>query len=122
MPATLLSRSTYRERASLRSRLAALAMALGGAVLVLIALIELGILPTPTPRDLNTLRTFDVVPVASPARTVSRTIKPAGSAAPKAKPKPRPTPATAPTPTPPTLIQMDSATFAATDIGKMTPA
>ena len=74
MPATLLSRSTYRERASLRSRLAALAMALGGAVLVLIALIELGILPTPTPRDLNTLRTFDVVPVASPARTVSASL------------------------------------------------
>lgn len=121
MPAILL-RSSYRQRASLRSRAAAWALALVAVALVIVALIELGILPPPSPHDLNPLRTFDVVPVASPAQRAQRIVKPAGSPPPKAAPKPQPTPASAPTPTPPAFIQMDSASFAATDIGKIAPA
>lgn len=115
-------RSSYRQRASLRSRASALALALGAAALVVLALIALGILPPAIPPEANPLRTFDVVPVASPAPIVSPVVKPAGSPPPKAAPKPQPTPATTPTPTPPAFIQMDSASFAATDIGKIAPA
>jgi protein TonB len=121
VPAILL-RSSYRQRVSLRSRVSALALALGGAALVILALIALGILPPPIPRDANPLHTFDVAPVAAPVQSVSRVVKPAGSPPPKATPKPQPTPATAPVPSPPAFIQMDSATFAATDIGKIAPA
>lgn len=97
-------------------------MALLGVALVILGLIELGILPPPNVRDFHPLQTFDVVPVApTPVQTVSRTVKPAGSPPPKA-PKPQPQPATAPTPTPPAFIQMDSASFAAADIGKIAPA
>ncbi|WP_369412093.1 hypothetical protein [Hephaestia mangrovi] len=123
MSSAILQRSSYRQRASLRSRLSALALAIVATVIVILLLIELGILPPPTPRDVNPLHIFDVTPmVPTPVRTVSRTVKPAGSAPPKAKPKPQPTPAAAPVPTPPTFIQMDSTSFAATDIGKMAPA
>jgi hypothetical protein len=120
--AAVLLRSSYRQRASLKSRAVAWALALAAVALVILALIELGILPPPGAHDLNPLKTFDVVPVApSPVQRVQRVVKPAGSPPPKAAPKKQPTPATAPVPSPPAFIQMDSASFAATDIGKMTP-
>jgi protein TonB len=119
--AAILSRSSYRQRASLRSRASSLALALAAVALVILALIELGILPAPNPRDVLPLHTFDVAPVVTaPVRTVSPVVKPAGSPPPKAVPKPQPTPAA--TPTPPAFIEMDSASFAAADIGKIAPA
>jgi protein TonB len=118
--AAILSRSSYRRRAPLKRRAAALAMALAAAALVILALIELGIVRAPPPDALNPLHIFDVPLVRAPVRTVSRTVKPAGSRPPKAAPKPQPTPAAAPTP--PAFILMDSASFAATDIGKIAPA
>jgi protein TonB len=118
--AAILSRSSYRQRASLKRRAAALALALVAAALVILALIELGIVPAPPPDTLNPLHIFDVPLVPAPVRTISRTVKPAGSRPPKAAPKPQPTPAAAPTP--PAFILMDSASFAAADIGKIAPA
>jgi len=118
--AAILSRSSYHQRASLKRRAAALALALVAAALVILTLIELGIVPAPPPDTLNPLHIFDVPLVPAPVRTVSRTVKPAGSRPPKAAPKPQPTPAAAPTP--PAFILMDSASFAAADIGKIAPA
>lgn len=123
MSSAILLRSSYRQRASLKNRASALALALVAVALIILALIELGILPPPTPRDFHPLQTFDVVPILrAPVQPVSRVVKPAGSPPPKAKPKPQPTPATAPIPSPPAFIQMDSTSFAATDIGKIAPA
>jgi len=123
MSAALLSRSSYRERASLGSRLSALALALGVAALVILLLIQLGILPPPLSKNGQRLLTFNVPPPmrAEAARTHAEKPKQAdgGSAAPRVAPPSPPAPAPR-TPTPlPQLIQLNDADFAASDIGKM---
>jgi hypothetical protein len=123
MPAASILRRDRRRPESLRIRLTALALAVAIAVAIVVALIALGVLPPVIPRDVHPLRTFDVVPVVpSPVHTVSRVVKPAGSAAPrKVTPVPQPKPQSA-APTPPSFIQMDSTAFASADIGKIAPA
>lgn len=121
VPSAILLRSSYRQRAPLKSRASSLALALAGTAIVIWMLIKLGILPAPLHRDKNRLQTFDVVPVATPVESVARTARSAGSRPPRMKPTPQPSPTPA-APMPPSFIQMDSASFVSADIGKISPA
>lgn len=122
MSAALLPRSSYRDRASLGSRLAALGLALVVAALVILLLIQLGVLPPPAATD-RLLKTFDVPPElpAEPAHAhAAQPRKPdGGSAAPKrATPSPPP-PAKAEKVPAVQLLHLDAVDFAASDIGKI---
>jgi protein TonB len=120
VPSAILLRSSYRQRATLGRRASALLLALAATALVILLLIEMGVLPAPIPRDFHPLAAFDVAPVPAPVRSVSRSRRPAGSAPRKATSQPKPQPTPAPSPTPPLpFLQLSSADFAASDIGKM---
>ena len=123
MSAALLSRSSYRERSSLRSRLSALALALAIAALVILLLIQLGILPPPVIRNGRPMVTFNVQPTVPEAPEHTHAMQPkkptGGSAAPRiARPSPPAPTKKAPSPVP-QLIPLSDADFASSDIGKI---
>ncbi|TPG38640.1 hypothetical protein EAH79_16120 [Sphingomonas koreensis] len=123
MPSASLSHSAYRNRSSARSRLTALVLAIAVAALVVAMLIELGFLPLTLPNPQRPMATFDVPPdrpvTPTLAHALTKTIKPSGgSAAPVRAPKTLPPPA-ATFSSIPGMIQLNSAEFASSDVGKM---
>ena len=122
MPSASLSRSAYRNRSSIGCRASALVLALAIAALFIFMLIELGFLPMSLPNPDRRMAMFDVQPDRPPAPTshaISKTKKrDGGSAAPVRAPEQKPPAATEPTP-PVHFIELSSADFAASDIGKI---
>lgn len=115
--------TSYRQTTPLRSRLAALLLAVGLVALLIAVLLRLGVLPSSRPHERST--SFTMLPEGekvAAARTPRRT-----RAAAKARPATAPPPV-APIPPPPVpkvqlpALAMTRDDFAATDIGKLAAA
>lgn len=132
MPAASYRASSYRAGRSLRGRAASVALALALGVLVILALLRMGGLIARAPGNGRPLSTFDVLPPAREERAASarRTVAPKRERATRAKAPAQEQRRTAPPPSPapeeslanlrlPGVIQLSSAEFRASDIGRI---
>jgi protein TonB len=115
-----------RDRTPLRRRLTGLGLALAVNVLLLLVLLTLGVIPVPLPRAepglvVDLLPSPEPSPSQSTTRAEAKQVKQANPRSAPAKPLPPvPDKPKIPTHNPlPMLLQMSSAEFAASDIGKL---
>ena len=114
-----LLQSGYHNRPTWRSRMSAALLSLGIMALIVLALLQLGLLPADRDRPGNRLTAIQISDAAAPAQ------KQAAKRA-AAKPKaavvalPQPIPVPAPTPPPFKIIKLSSKDFAASDISGLT--
>ena len=112
--------SSYRGRASRRSRVTSALLALALVALVIALLIRLGVLPAHLPESAPTLSTFNVLPgrqvAAAPASAKPHHATSTKPPPPKHLPPPPPVPSPHSTPAP-KLLTLSKDEFAATDIG-----